>query len=146
VQHLGRTESLLWRDGVEPARFDSLSRLLARAESRRSALKILASGVLAGVVSGFSHAATSAQTTCPPGTYVNGSNCTPCAIGTFSSTANGPICTPCPRGSFNYQTGQPACTPCPPNTFAANTGSIGCQPCPFGQTSPAGSSSCSPRA
>ena len=82
---------------------------------------------------------------CPAGTYsdtLTASECTACPIG-FSSSAGASCCTPCAKGTYSSTAGS-ACTSCPAGTYAGATGSSKCKKCTKGSSSSAGASSCTP--
>ena len=97
------------------------------------------------------------QFSCPPGTYVMITGCTPCPAGQYSSSINALQCTPCPLGTYRPTAGAngsgacfqctpgtygdqegtsaAACTSCPPATFnplSGATSSAACRQCPAG--------------
>eukprot|EP00961_Rhodomonas_salina_P220004 2974190-Rhodomonas_salina.1 len=63
---------------------------------------------------------------CPPGTFLEGLECTACPAGTFQPTGKAmhvSDCLPCPRGTQQPETGVGSadkCVPCLPGTFAAH--------------------------
>ena len=79
---------------------------------------------------------------CAPGTFTNGTVCTPCAIGRFSSQPNQLFCTLAPAGFFVATTGASLATACPANTFQALAGQSSCAPCGTGFVSDSGAASC----
>src|SRR5438552_4703120 len=97
-----RTTWLLWGGmAVDGASFDRFSRAVARTGSRRVLLR-WAAGALAAWVPAVGGAA---QAECQPGTYVNGTTCSPCPVGTYSDTANSANCSSCPLGTYANTTG-----------------------------------------
>lgn len=50
---------------------------------------------------------------CPTGTYVDGTECTACAVGTYGDEIGSTSCKDCSAGTFQGQTGQTACDTCP---------------------------------
>jgi hypothetical protein len=79
---------------------------------------------------------------CAPGTFKNGTVCSPCAIGRFSSQPNQSSCTLAPAGFFVATTGASAATACPGNTFQALAGQSSCAPCATGFVSEPGAAAC----
>lgn len=49
---------------------------------------------------------------CAPGHVVRGSDCVPCAAGSYFQSVNG-TCEVCPVGTYQSQIGQSSCTACP---------------------------------
>lgn len=76
---------------------------------------------------------------CPSGTFMEGSVCSYCFAGTFSS-AHGAFtsstCHPCPTGHFSSMLGATACTGCLPGTYQAETGTQECILCQSGAFQP----------
>ena len=116
----------------------------------------------------FSNPGAQTCSSCPAGTYTDGSSgfasCTQCPAGTASPTGGGTssaVCAACAPGQFapagstscsscglgtysDANTGLATCTPCPPNTASGIfLGASSCQPCAPGQYSNAGASTCS---
>jgi len=68
---------------------------------------------------------------------------TPCAPGSFASSAQASTCSLCAPGSYAQNPGSTSCVSCPVNTYAAAPGQTGCAPCSVGTyTSTNGSSTC----
>lgn len=92
-----------------------------------------------------------AQTTCRPGTFIDGDGCTPCPRNTFSDEQNSTSCTPCkvfeqskpgarscqlcPTGEFKRPGKMNRCRPCPMNTYNDQVNASSCIPCPEGTIS-----------
>ncbi|HMQ06110.1 MAG TPA: hypothetical protein PKC30_02360 [Saprospiraceae bacterium] len=66
---------------------------------------------------------------CDPGTYLSGSDCTPCPEGTFQDLSGQTSCNTCPQGSFQDEIGQSECKLCPIGTFSSFMGAEACIPC-----------------
>ena len=96
---------------------------------------------------------------CAPGTYVSGSTCSPCAVGTFSAATNAAQCRPwttCAAGEFvaspGHAQGDRVCASCVVGTFTTGVNAQACTPwtaCQAGQYigtagTPAADRSCSP--
>ena len=115
---------------------------------------------------------TDSDCACPPGSYGDGSTCTPCPAGTVSTEGNSPSCAACPAGSlpsadqkrcivcarghtstansceacaagtYAFGSGSPSCTSCPSGFAQLETGKTSCVECPAGNNAPEGSTSC----
>jgi len=70
---------------------------------------------------------------CYPGTVQDGTNCIPCAAGSYNANVGG-VCIPCPAGTYTSESGSVACKPCEVGYFASSTGSQSCELCPEGYT------------
>jgi len=70
---------------------------------------------------------------CYPGTAQDGTNCIPCATGTYNANVGGE-CIPCPVGTYASESGSAACKPCEVGYFASSTGSQSCDLCQQGYT------------
>ena len=98
--------------------------------------------------------------TCSPGTFIDGSACTPCLAGQFSDEENAAACRPCPDLTFQPAAGRGfclphtactkgefvasppsamadrTCSPCTPGTISATTNATACETCPGGTFQP----------
>lgn len=83
-----------------------------------------------------------ASTSCAVGPGKAGTNCAPCAPGTYASVGGAPSCTACPPGSSSSFTGATSCVACPANTFASASGATSCQACPQNTYSAVGQNAC----
>ncbi len=87
--------------------------------------------------------------TCLPGTYANGSACSACPSGTFSTVTNAAQCSPwktCTAGEYvgsaGTATADRACTSCGAGTYSTGTNVASCTPCGVGTTSGQGAEWC----
>lgn len=71
-----------------------------------------------------------------------GSECLPCAPGSFNNDSTTAPCHPCLPGFAQEEEGQANCIACPVMTFANDTGSLTCRACPQGGVSGNASASC----
>ena len=62
---------------------------------------------------------------CAAGNYLNGSACTPCALGSYSDQPNSSSCTPCALNFYQDEVGQSSCKVCEGGTD--NIGSDNCR-------------------
>jgi hypothetical protein len=87
--------------------------------------------------SACSSAVTLVVSTCGAGTYISGTNCVDCAVGSYSAAATS-SCGLCPAGTFVTTTGATACTDCSPGSYSATTGrTAACDNCAAGTYSTA---------
>jgi len=70
---------------------------------------------------------------CYPGTAQDGTNCIPCATGSYNANVGGE-CIPCPVGTYTSESGSAACKPCEVGYFASSIGSQSCDLCQQGYT------------
>jgi len=70
---------------------------------------------------------------CYPGTAQDGTNCIPCAAGSYNAIVGGE-CIPCPVGTYASESGSVACKPCEVGYFVSSTGSQSCDLCQQGYT------------
>lgn len=66
-------------------------------------------------------------------------------ISLFFSISDGAlqeVCTPCPLGSYTSSTGSTSCSPCPDGAFANSTGTTNCYVCPTNQVPTLDKSGC----
>ena len=82
---------------------------------------------------------------CAPGTFHNGTSCTPCQMGTASTGGlqGSDACHACPAG-FYSKSGAASCTACPAGQYSSSPGSNSCSYCPAGTYSSQGAPSCTP--
>ena len=75
------------------------------------------------------------MTECPAGSFLAGTLCQECAVGSYSFMPNSLVCESCSAGTFQNVTGQSSCTLCSPGTSSlvvgANSSSV-CKPCKAG--------------
>jgi len=82
------------------------------------------------------------QPPCPPGRFLQGTDCTPCPAGSISTNFNSAVCSACGTGHFAHEIGLSECAFCPRDTFASAEGSSHCEACPTGFTSGEGYDAC----
>jgi hypothetical protein len=114
---------------VDVTNFDRFARAVATTGSRRGLLRWATGGLVGVLAARLSAKDGAAQTDCQPGTFVNGSTCSPCAAGSFSATTNSATCSPCPVGTYAENVGQVACTTCPGGGTTTGTGSTSSSAC-----------------
>ena len=88
--------------------------------------------------------ATASGLTAKAGRYVDGTTCSACAAGTYTSSASTAIsCTPAPKGSFVAGTEKTSATECALGSYTDTTGQSSCKACQNGTTtSDKGQTSC----
>lgn len=72
---------------------------------------------------------------CPAGSFLDGSTCTPCPNGSFSTTTGAfqpSTCRSCPMGRFASAPGSTACAGCQPGTYQTGLGAHECTQCQKG--------------
>jgi len=87
------------------------------------------------------------QCACLPGyTGANGGACTACTTGKFKAASGSAACTPCPMGTYSTTVGLNGswgCLPCKAGTYSDSAdGAIECKPCNQGHAAKTGSSAC----
>ena len=67
--------------------------------------------------------------TCDEGKYFDGTYCSTCTYGKFSSVKSVAACDACPVGTYQYKLGSSACVNCPAGSFQVGTEATTCTVC-----------------
>ena len=107
-----------------------LRRLALRAAHRVALLVALLATCAVAVLSLPSVAG--ATVSCAPGSYLDGSTCSPCALGTYQPNTAQTSCLAAPAGTYVDTTGAITPTACALGKYQPNTGQTSCLPAPAG--------------
>ncbi len=84
---------------------------------------------------------------CNAGSAGNGSSCSMCPAGTYSSVSGATTCTACPAGTASSLLGATSaatCFPCAAGSYSASSGAATCVACPAGYAPTADATGCLP--